>query len=170
MKTRRYRLRRVVLIQEKQHDQTKLRVVEWQLYTYLDKQGRTHKWCTLMDPTHGHAKAGRPARTYIQQLCEDTGCCPEDLPEAMNDREKWRERVRYIRATSTQSWSWSWWYIYIYIYIYIYMMQVHISEMCVRLNIHVHTYIYGYKKRHTCMHGKSYRFIYLRICSYLIKI
>ena len=22
----------------------------------------------------------------IQQLCEDTGCSPEDLPEAMNDR------------------------------------------------------------------------------------
>ena len=34
----------------------------------------------LWTPTHGHAKAGRPARTYIQQLCEDTGCCPEDLP------------------------------------------------------------------------------------------
>ena len=45
-------------------------------------------------PTHGRAKAGRPARTYIQQLCEDTGCCPEDLPRAMNDREEWRERVR----------------------------------------------------------------------------
>ena len=55
----------------------------------------------LWTPSHGHAKAGRPARTYIQQLCEDTGCCPEDLPEAMNDREKWRERVRDIRATST---------------------------------------------------------------------
>ena len=41
---------------------------------------------------YGQAKAGRPARTYIQQLCEDTGCSPEDLPEAMNDREKWRER------------------------------------------------------------------------------
>ena len=51
--------------------------------------------------THGCVKAGRPARTYIQQLCEDTGCCPEDLPEGMNDREKWRERVRDIRATST---------------------------------------------------------------------
>ena len=24
-----------------------------------------------------------------QQLCEDTGCSPEDLPEAMNNREKW---------------------------------------------------------------------------------
>ena len=64
----------------------------------------------LWTPTYGRAKAGRPARTYIQQLCEDTGCCPEDLPEAMNDREKWRERVRDIRATST-TWWW-WWCIY----------------------------------------------------------
>ena len=40
-------------------------------------------------PTYGRAKAGQPARTYIQQLCEDTGCSPEDLPEVKNDREKW---------------------------------------------------------------------------------
>ena len=62
----------------------------------------------LWTPTHGRANAGRPARTYIQQLCEDTGCCPEDLPRAMNDREKWRERVRDIRATST---TWWWWWL-----------------------------------------------------------
>ena len=55
----------------------------------------------LWTPTHGRAKAGRAARTYIQQLCEDTGYSPEDLPEAMNDKEKWRERVRDIRITST---------------------------------------------------------------------
>ena len=61
----------------------------------------------LWIPTHGRAKAGRPARTYIQQLCEDTGCCPEDLPRAMNDREEWRERARDIRATSA---IWWWWY------------------------------------------------------------
>ena len=35
----------------------------------------------LWTPPYGQAKAGRPARTYIQQLCEDTGCNPEDLPE-----------------------------------------------------------------------------------------
>ena len=58
-------------------------------------------------PTYGRAKAGRPARTYIQQLCEDTGCNPEDLPEAMNDREKCRERVRDIRADGT---TWWWWW------------------------------------------------------------
>ena len=33
--------------------------------------------------SHGRAKAGRPARTYIQQLCGYTGCSPGDLPEAM---------------------------------------------------------------------------------------
>ena len=63
----------------------------------------------LWTPTHGRAKAGQSAWTYIQQLCEDTGCCPEDLPRAMNDREEWRERVRDIRATST-TWWWWWWY------------------------------------------------------------
>ena len=51
--------------------------------------------------SYGRSKAGRPARTYIQQLCEDTGCSPEDLQEAMNDREKWRERVRDIRTGGT---------------------------------------------------------------------
>ena len=63
----------------------------------------------LWTPKHGRAKAGRPARTYIQQLCEDTGCCPEDLPRAMNDGEEWREKVRDIRATSA-IWWWWWWY------------------------------------------------------------
>ena len=62
----------------------------------------------LWTPTHGRAKAGRPARTYIQQLGEDTGCSPEYLSETMNDREKWRERVRDIRATS-MTWWWWWW-------------------------------------------------------------
>ena len=61
----------------------------------------------LWTPTYGCAKAGRPARTYIRQLCEDTGCNPEDLPEAMNDREKWRERVRDIRASGA---TWWWWW------------------------------------------------------------
>ena len=55
-------------------------------------------------PTYGRAKAGRPTGIYIQQLCEDTGCCPEDLPEAMNDREKWREKIRDIHA------GWWWWF------------------------------------------------------------
>ena len=44
----------------------------------------------LWTPSHGRA-----ARTYIQQLCADTGCSPEDLSEAMDDSEGWREMVRH---------------------------------------------------------------------------
>ena len=64
------------------------------------------KYVLLWTPTYGQAKAGRLARRYVQQLCKDTGCSPEDLPEAMNDREKWRERVGDIRASGTTSWWW----------------------------------------------------------------
>ena len=63
----------------------------------------------LWTPAYDQAKAGRPTRTYIQQLCEDTGCSPEVLPETMNDWEKWRERVRDIRASGT---TWWWWWFY----------------------------------------------------------
>ena len=52
----------------------------------------------LWTPSHQRAKAGHPARTYIQQLCIDTGCSLKDLLEAMDDREGW--------------WGdpWWWWY------------------------------------------------------------
>ena len=57
-------------------------------------------------PSRGQAKVRRPARTYLQQVCEDTGCSPEDLPEAMNDREEWRKRVGDICAGDTTRWWW----------------------------------------------------------------
>ena len=62
----------------------------------------------LWTPTYGRAKAGQLAQTYILQLCEDTGCGPEDLPEAMNDWEKWRERVRDIHVCGT-----TWWWLFL---------------------------------------------------------
>ena len=77
----------------------------------------------LWTPTHGRAKAGRPARTYIQQLCEDTGCCPEDLPRAMNDREKWRYYI-YIYINIYRNTHTHTPHIYIYIYIYIYILYI----------------------------------------------
>ena len=58
--------------------------------------------------SQGQAKAGGKARTYILQLCADTGCSPEDLPKAMDNREVWRERIRNICADSV-TWWW-WWY------------------------------------------------------------
>ena len=58
----------------------------------------------LWTPSHGHAKVGRSARTYIQHLCENTGCSPRDLSEAMNDWEGWRKRVSDIRADGMTRW------------------------------------------------------------------
>ena len=54
------------------------------------------------------ASVGRPARTYLHQLCTDTGYSLEDLSVAMNDKDGWRERererrrerVREVRAVS----------------------------------------------------------------------
>ena len=63
----------------------------------------------LWSTSYGRAKARRPGRTYIQQLCEDTGCSPKDLPEVMNDREEWRGRIRDIRAGGTRR-RWCWWW------------------------------------------------------------
>ena len=52
----------------------------------------------LWTPSHGRAKARRLAGTYIQQVCVDT------LPDAMDDREGWRERVWDIRADGATLW------------------------------------------------------------------
>ena len=56
-------------------------------------------------PSHRQAKARQPARTYIQQLCADTGCSIEDLPGAMDNRDRWWERVRKIH-TGSATWWW----------------------------------------------------------------
>ena len=66
--------------------------------------------------SHGRAKAGRPARTYILQLWTDSGCGPEDLSEAMDDREGWQEMVRDICADGT-TW-WRWWLLVYFLLIY----------------------------------------------------
>ena len=34
----------------------------------------------LWSLNHGKRRVGRPAITYIDQLCRDTGCLPNDLP------------------------------------------------------------------------------------------
>ena len=57
----------------------------------------------LWTPKHGHTRVGRPCRTYIEQLLQDTGWKMEELEsvkEAMEDRDVWRQRVTLVRATS----------------------------------------------------------------------
>ena len=83
----------------------------------------------LWTPTYGRTKAGRPARTYIQQLCEDTGCSTENLPEAMNDREKWREKVKDIHASGT---TWWWRYVCMCMCVFSLFLSLHICIYILR--------------------------------------
>ena len=62
-------------------------------------------------PPHGWAKAGWPARSYIQQLCADTGYSLENHLGAMNDRDRGQEKVREIRAGSA---TWWWWWMLVW--------------------------------------------------------
>ena len=52
-------------------------------------------------PSHGRRTPGRPRKTYIDQLTDDTGCRYDELPNAMNDRIGWKERIMDCRASST---------------------------------------------------------------------
>ena len=71
--------------------------------------------CVLLwTPSHGRVGVGGPAGTYLHQLCTDTGCSLQDLLEAKDDRDEWREREGGI-CPSGMPWSWG---IYIYIYIH----------------------------------------------------
>ena len=51
----------------------------------------------LWEPSHGRRGRGRPQRTYINQLCVDTGLGKEDLGKAMEDRDGWEKVVRSVR-------------------------------------------------------------------------
>ena len=63
----------------------------------------------LWTPSYGRAKAGWPAGTYIQQFCEDTGCGPDDQPEAEQKQGDQLEptysssvRIRDVALTTSQ--------------------------------------------------------------------
>ena len=64
----------------------------------------------LWTASHGREKAGQPARTYLKQLCANTGCSLEGLLGAMDDRDRWWKRVREVCAGCAASWWWWWWY------------------------------------------------------------
>ena len=42
--------------------------------------------------SYGRTGVGRTTRTYLQKLWADAGCCLEDRPATMADRDEWRER------------------------------------------------------------------------------
>ena len=56
----------------------------------------------LWMPSRVKRSLGRPRKTYIDQLVENSRCRAEDLATAVSDREEWRERVVIrSRASST---------------------------------------------------------------------
>ena len=66
-----------------------------------------------------------PVRTYIDQLCVDTGYSLEDRPEAMNDGDRWKETesecVLSVWLGDVNS------YYYCYYYYYLLIRVFHIS-------------------------------------------
>ena len=92
------------------HESQKLsRLDEPDMWDTAGEEGTNSKVAYLQwTPSHGRAKAGWPARTYIQQLSADIGCTLEDLPGMMDDREGLRERVREIHAGGV---TWWWWFL-----------------------------------------------------------
>ena len=70
--------------------------------TGIIKEQRTmfsgHCWRTihkllLWEPLHGNRPRGRPLKTYIDQIVEDTIIPKENLATAMKDGNYWKERV-----------------------------------------------------------------------------
>ena len=54
--------------------------------------------------SYRRASVERPTWTYLQQL--STGCSVEGLPEVMDDRDEWRERLKETSA-SCMTWWWT---------------------------------------------------------------
>ena len=63
----------------------------------------------LCTSTYGYSNVSWQAKTYIHRFCVDTGCCLEDLPRAMANRDSWCERIKgrslmMIAHIERQSW------------------------------------------------------------------
>ena len=79
--------------------------------TLLEKQGQTHKWCSLMDPFTQMCQCWPTNKNLPgQQFSMDRGCGQEDLLELIDE---WQECVREIHASSVTCRD-----IYIYITVY----------------------------------------------------
>ena len=113
----------------------------------------------LWTPSHGRAKAGRPARTYIQQLCADTGCNLEDrwtiekgegrgsgrsALAAWHDDDdgtaaSFTTKVGSLVLSVKDELCFKYIYIYMYIYIYIYILSVIFKTKFTIYHSHIHT-------------------------------
>ena len=68
---------------------------------YTVGEARMHSGNVLLwTLTQRCANIGQPARTYLPQLCADTGCSLEDLLRVIDNRDGWGERIREIHTVS----------------------------------------------------------------------
>ena len=52
-----------------------------------------------MQDTAGPLLMNVPVLADQQELCTHTGCCLEDMQEAIDDRDEWQVRIREICAS-----------------------------------------------------------------------
>ena len=84
--------------------------------------------CTLVDPFTWLSKdRATSSNLHTAALCR---CSPKDLPEAMDDREGWRERVRDILADSA---TWWWWNNQTVLFLTIQFSINHLFEHCLNV-------------------------------------
>ena len=55
----------------------------------------------LWTPTHRHTSVDWIAKTYIHQLCVDTGRCVKYWPNVIANRDKWGEGVKVIKIQNS---------------------------------------------------------------------
>ena len=69
--------------------------IRWARHTghWWKSKDKLIKDILLGTPKHGHTSIGRQTKTFINQLCEDIGCCLEDLPIGMDDKKEPKESM-----------------------------------------------------------------------------
>ena len=67
-------------------------------HSWRAKQELTSNLLLLWSPSCGRRRVGHPAITYIDQLCRDKGCLPNDLPALLQDCDGWRDKLMNARA------------------------------------------------------------------------
>ena len=86
----------------------------------------------LWSLSHRRASVGWLTRTFLKKLCMDRGCSLEDLPDAMDDRDKWWERElrKSVHVAQHDDDDDTYIYTCIYIYIYIYILVYWYISIC----------------------------------------
>ena len=67
-------------------------------HSWRAKQELTSNLLLLWSPSRGRRRVGHPAITYIDQICRDKGCLPNDLPALLQDCDGWHDKLMNARA------------------------------------------------------------------------